>query len=157
MDFDLKQTITQIIAFLIMLWVLKRYAWKPLLSLMDERTQKIAADFAEAEEANLQANILKEEYEQKISKIKEEERLILQNAIKESNRIAQDIQANAQQKGSEIITRAGEQSQRDLQKARAEFKKEMVEISFEALEKLIGIKLNSEERDRYSLQLLDEI
>lgn len=157
MEFDLKQTITQIIAFLIMLWVLKRYTWKPLLSLLDERTEKIAAAFAAAEEKNREADQKKAEYEKKLGKINEEGRVILQKAIQESNQISQEIQANAQKKGQEILAKAKEQSERDLKKARIELKKEMVEISFQALEKLIGISLKTEEKARFSAQLMEEI
>ena len=46
---DPKILVTQIVGFLIVLWVLKRYAWKPVLGLLEERRARIAADVASAQ------------------------------------------------------------------------------------------------------------
>lgn len=157
MSFEVKQTITQIIAFLIMLWILNRYTWKPLLSLLDERTRKIQSIFNEAEETNHQADLRKKEYDEKIKAIKSEGQCIIQSAVKDAKKIADEIQVEAQKKMQAIIHKAHEQSARDLQKARVQFKKEMIDVSFIALEKIINVKLNKEERDRFALEILDEI
>lgn len=50
LDLDLGQIIVQIIGFLAMLWILKRYGWKPLLDLLDARRQKIQSEFDSIEE-----------------------------------------------------------------------------------------------------------
>jgi F-type H+-transporting ATPase subunit b len=157
MSFELKQTLTQIVAFLVMLWVLKRYAWKPLLGLLDERTEKIQASFDEAKAKNEQADERLEEYTSKIGLIQEEGKVIIQNAAKEASQLGQEIQDNAQRKAHEIIQKAHEQSVRDQQKARAELKKEMVDISFVVLEKLVHTKISKEDRERFSQKILEEI
>lgn len=157
MSFELKQIITQIIAFLIMLWVLKRYMWKPLMSVMDERTHKIQATFKEIEEKNQQADLRKAEYEKKISEIKDEGQVIIQNSVKEARKIAQNLEASAQQKAHEILNRAQEQAKLDLAKAKVELKKEIVDLSFHALEKLVRIKLTPEDRERFALDLMSEV
>jgi F-type H+-transporting ATPase subunit b len=157
MSFELKQTITQILAFLIMLWILNRYTWKPLLSLLDERKRKIQSLFKEADQKNQEADARLKEYNEKINLVKQEGQLIIQNSIKEAKKIANDLQADAQQKVQKMIEKAHEQSARDLQKAKAEFKKEMIAISFVALEKLIHVKLNQADRDRFALETLDDI
>lgn len=157
MSFELKQTLTQIVAFLVMLWVLKRYAWKPLLDLLDERTSKIQASFDEAKAKNLEADKQLEEYSKKIEHIQDEGKIIIQNAAKEASQLGQEIQENAQSKAQEIIQKAHEQSVREQQKARAELKNEMVEITFVMLEKLVHTKLKKEDRDRFALEILKEI
>lgn len=157
MSFELKQTITQIVAFLVMLWVLKRYAWKPFLSLLDERSRTIQSAFDEAAAKNLQADERLDEYTGKIRNIQEEGQVIIQKAAKEAAQLAREIQEDAQAKAHEIIQKAHEQSQRDVQKARAELKKEMVDISFGVMEKLIHTKLKKEDRDRFAVEMLEEI
>lgn len=157
MSFELKQILTQIVAFLIMLWILKRYLWTPLMSLMDERARSIKASFQQAEEKNQQADLLLEQYEKKISEIKDEGQIIIQAAVKESQNISQQIQQDAQRKAHEILNRAQEQAKLDLAKARVELKKEIVEISFYALEKLINAKLTKEDKERFNLEVLDKV
>lgn len=157
MSFELKQIFTQIVAFLIMLWVLKKYLWHPLLSLMDERTRAIQTSFRQADEKNQLADLRLEEYDKKISEIKDEGQNIIQAAVKESQTIAQQIQQEAQRKAHEVLNRAQEQAKLDLTKARIELKKEIVDISFNALEKLVKAKLTKEDRDRFNLELIDEV
>ena len=48
---NVPQLITQILGFLVMLWLLGRFAWKPLLQSLDDRRQKIAGDIGAAEKA----------------------------------------------------------------------------------------------------------
>jgi F-type H+-transporting ATPase subunit b len=157
MNIEIKQVITQILAFLVMLWILKKYSWKPLLSLLDERTNKIKAAFREAEEKNLQAEKYKAEYEQKIAALKNEGQVIIQNAVKEARQIAAEIQNESHKKANEILNKAKEQSDRELEKARVELKKEMIEISCLAFEKLVHQKLSQEDRDRFGLELMKEV
>lgn len=157
MSFELKQTITQIIAFLIMLWILNRYTWKPLLALLDERSRKIRDLFSEAEDKNREADLKALAYDKKIREIKTEGQVLIQKAITDANRISDELRAQAQNKAQQIIQKGHEQSERDLQKARVEFKKDMVEVAFSALEKLIQVRLNKEERDAFALKLLDDI
>lgn len=156
MDFELKQILTQIVAFLIMLWILKRYTWRPLISLLDERTNKIQRIFEEAERKNQQADELKEEYERKMTGIKAEGQLIIQKAVKEAKQIAEELELKAHKKGLEIIEHAHNQSEREIQKAKAELRKEMIDLSFFALEKLIHVKVSKEERERFASEMLAE-
>ena len=57
-----QQVLTQIIGFLIVLWVLKRFAWKPILALLEERRQKIKNEFDEAARRKGEANQLLASY-----------------------------------------------------------------------------------------------
>ncbi len=157
MSFELKQIITQIFAFLLMLWILKRYVWKPLLSLLDERTRTIQAQFQEIAKKNAEASLRKQEYEQKINAIENEGQQIIQKAVKESQKIASDIQIESQKKAHEVILKAQEQANREVIKAKTELRHEMINTSFVALEKIVRTKLSQQERDRFARELIDEV
>ena len=45
---DIRQVLTQILGFLILLWGMKKFAWGPILGTLEARRQKIAGEFAEA-------------------------------------------------------------------------------------------------------------
>ena len=156
MELDSKLIITQIIAFLLMLWILKKFAWKPLLRILDERKEYIQSLFDEAIKNKEEAEVYKEQYNQKIAHIHTEAQEIIKVAAKEAKTIASDIEDDAQKKAQEIIRTAHAQSERDLQKSKLEFNKEMVDISFYAIEKLIQVKLSKEERERFAFELLDK-
>jgi F-type H+-transporting ATPase subunit b len=156
MSFEIKQIVTQIIAFLIMLWILKRYAWKPLLDIMHERTHKIQTIFDEAHKKNAEADQRLAEYDQKIQKVEDEGKLIIQNSIKQAQKAAQDLNSEAQAKARETIKKAQEEIAREHVKARKTLENEVVDLTCQAFEKLTKIKLTKEERDKLNVQLIDE-
>lgn len=156
MSLEVKHIVTQIIAFLIMLWILKKYAWKPLLDIMHERTQKIQAAFDEANKKNLEADMRLADYDRKIQKLDEEGKLIIQNSIKKAQKAAQDLNIETQAKASEMIKKAQEEIDRKHIKARKMLESEVVDMTFLAFEKLTKLKLNPAERAKLGLQLIDE-
>lgn len=156
MSFEIKQIITQMIAFLIMLWVLKKYAWKPLLDIMHERTQRIQAAFDEANKKNLEADERLADYDQKIQKIEGEGKLIIQNSIQKAQKAAKDVNFEAQAKANEMIKKAKEEIAREHIKEKKRLEGEVVDLTFQTFEKLTKLKLNKDERDKLSMQLIDE-
>ena len=61
MNFHIAQILTQIIGFLVALWILKRYAWKPLLGILDERRAKISGELDTIEQEKGRVEELKQE------------------------------------------------------------------------------------------------
>lgn len=156
MSLEIKQVITQIIAFLIMLWILNKYAWTPILDIMHERTRKIKETFDEADEKNAEAGVRLAEYNQRIQKIEDEGKLIIQNAIKKAQGTAHDLHVEAEAKTAAMIEKAREEIAREQVKAKKVFEKEAVNLTFQAFEKLTKTKLSKDDRDKLGLQLVDE-
>lgn len=156
MSFEVKQIITQIIAFLIMLWILKKYAWNHLIDLLHDRTRIIQASFADADKKNQEADSLLSQYKGKISKIEDEGKVIIQNAITNAQKVAQELNEEAQHKATALIKRAQEEIVRQQAKAHEELKREIVDLTFSAFEKLVQVKLSKEDREKYGLQLMDQ-
>lgn len=156
MSFEVKQIITQIIAFLIMLWILNKYAWKPILDIMHERTQRIKANFDEADKKNREADNLLAQYKQKIQNIENEGKLIIQDSIKQAQQAAQDLNSKTQAKANEMIKKAQDEIAREHIKARKVLEGEAIDLTFMAFEKLVKIKFSKDERDKLGLQLIDE-
>ena len=63
MDYVLPIALTQLVAFLLFLWVCNKYAVGPVLNLLDERRDKIAAQFDEIDSGKKRVATLKEDYE----------------------------------------------------------------------------------------------
>ena len=79
MDFSLQLFITHSIGFLITVWILKKYAWGPILSMLDERRNKIKGEFEKIENGHAEVEKLtarkinekaKSEIEQDVAKAK---------------------------------------------------------------------------------------
>ncbi len=152
MNIEIGQVITQIIGFLITVWLLKRFAWKPLLHMMDERRQKIKDEFQKIDDEKIKAANLLKEYEDKLKMIEQERRQKIAEAVQEANLMASEIKAHAQEEAHGIVSRTAEQLERDVDKAKVQLKEDMVTITMSAVEKILHEKLD-EKKER---ELIDK-
>ena len=95
MEFDPKQILVHAIGFLILLAILKKFAWGSLLKVMQDRTARITGEFQAIEQAKKELAELKTRYEQHMAKIEEEARVKVQQAIADGRRVAMEIEEDA--------------------------------------------------------------
>lgn len=152
-----QQVLTQILGFLIVLWVLKRFAWKPILTLLEERRLKIKSEFDEAARRKDDANQLLASYEAKLKEIDAAARAKIQEAVSEAQKIASEIKEEARKDGRELVTRSQAEIQRDLAKAKVQLKEDMVAISLTATEKIISQKLDEPGHRRLIDEFLSKV
>lgn len=142
MSFEWQQLLTHTVGFLIMLWILRRFAWKPLLAMMEERRMRIVDEFKkiDAEKAKVAAHAA--QYEAKLKEIDAERRVKLVEAVDEGRKLAADLKAQAQQEVRELHDKAKADLERDVAKARVELRDQMVRMTMAATEKVIREKLD---------------
>jgi len=145
---DLSLIITQIIGFIIALWILKAFAWKPLLKMLEDRKSKIAGDISSAENLKLDAAKVLEGYQAKLRDIENEARQKIQEAVTDGNRIAAEIKEHARDESRQILARSREELARDIAKARVQLRNEMIDMAVKAAEKVISTKLDENEQRR---------
>jgi F-type H+-transporting ATPase subunit b len=146
MQLEYGQILTQIISFLIMLWVLKRYAWKPLLSTLDERKERIKSEIKGIEKQKRDVEKLIEEYRDKLKEIDIYARSKTQEAVDEGKRRADEIQKEAQLKAHAMITKAQSDLQNEIVKAKEQLKDELVTMTVAATEKILQRNLGKEKQ-----------
>ena len=98
--------VTHIIGFLIVFWILKKFAWRPLLNVMDQRRDKIASELKRIEDLNREAEERREEYEKRIETIETEARERINAAVSEGRKVASEIQTNARRDAETIREKA---------------------------------------------------
>lgn len=152
-----QQLLTHALGFLLTLWVLKKFAWKPLLGLMEERRTKIKDEFDKIETDKAEAEDLKADYEGKLKNIEAERRQKLAEAVNEANKMASDIKMGAQEEARSIINRTNEQLDRDVAKAKVHLKEEMVTITLTAAQKILQEKLDDAKERQLIGQFIDNI
>ena len=138
----LKLLFTNIFAFLIFLWVLKKFAWGPLMSMLDERKTKIQGDFDTAEGKVAEAEQLRGDFEAKLAEIKGLEREKLQEAAKRGEDLASRLEAEAREKASNILGKGESELEREVASARSELRAQVVTMAIGAAEMLIKEKLD---------------
>ncbi len=137
-----QQILTHIVGFVIALWILKKYAWKPLLNMIDERRELIQSDFDKAKEELEGAEKLRADYEAQMREAETEARARIQDAIREGRGVAAEIKEAARNDSRDLIERAKEELSRDVDKAKVQLKMDIVRMTLAATEKMINEKLD---------------
>lgn len=133
---------TNIVAFLIFLFLLRKFAWGPLMSLLDARREKIKADYAAAAGRLGEAEQLRADYDAKLAEIKALERERLQEAVKRGEEISGRLQEEAKAKAGDFLGRAEAELEREVGAARLELRAQVVTLALGAAEKLMKEKLD---------------
>jgi F-type H+-transporting ATPase subunit b len=157
LDLNWGLIVTQIIGFLLTVWILKAFAWKPLLKLLEDRKKKIEGDIEDAEKIKTDAEKLLDDYNAKLRDIETEARSKIQDAVSEGNRIASEIRENAREEAHLIVQKSREELSRDIAKARVQLRNEMVGMAIAAAGKIISKNLDDSEQRRLLEDFLKEV
>lgn len=157
MQLNYSVLITQMIGFLIVLWILKRYAWGPVLGMLEERRQRIADEVHASERLRQEAEALKAEYENQLKSIEAEARQRIQTAVAEAQKVAEEVRAEAHRDARAITEKAKANLELEYRKARVELRGEMVTLALGAAERLLREKMDTEEHRRAVEQFLTEL
>ncbi|MFZ5981655.1 MAG: F0F1 ATP synthase subunit B [Candidatus Zixiibacteriota bacterium] len=152
-----QQILTHALGFLLTIWVLKKFAWKPLLALMEERRNKIVEEFKEIDNEKAKVAEMTAEYEAKLRDIENERRAKLVEAVDEGKKVAAEIKANAQKEVKDLHTKAKADLERDVEKAKVQLRDEMVAITMTAAEKVIREKLDDAKHRDLIRKYIDEL
>jgi len=142
MEFVWQQALTHAIGFLITVWILKRFAWGPLLSLLEERRNKIINEFKNIDDEKAKVGRLTTQYESKLKEIDVERRAKLVEAVNEGKKIAEEIKLAARSEAKDISVKAKADLIRDVAKAKVQLKNDMVAMTVTATERIIKEKLD---------------
>lgn len=157
LELDFGQVLTQIIGFLIMLWVLKRFAWKPLLKQMAERTKKIQGEFDDIEHQKKELKAQAREYDEKMKGIEEVARSKIQEAVDEARTIARTIETDAHAKANAILEKGQEEIERERIKARIQLKNDLVTMTIAALQKIVPECLDDEKQKKIIAKYVEQV
>lgn len=157
MDIRFDILITQMLGFLIVLWVLKRYAWGPILGMLEERRIRIAKQVSDAEKIRREAEELKAEYQNQLKTIETQARQRIQQAVAEGQKVAEEIRASAHQEARAITEKAKSTLEMEYKKARVELRSEIVNTALGAAERLLQEKLDDKEQRRLVDRFVSEL
>lgn len=151
------EILTQLLGFLIVFFILKKYAFGAVFDILNDRQKIIAAIIEESEQKRAELESLKKDYETKLYSVEQQAHLKIQEAIAEGERIANEIREKAKLDAVAQLEYAKREIQRETDSVRALVKQEVVELSTLMAGKLIEKNLSTEENEQYVLTLLSQI
>ena len=157
MQIDYPVVLTTVIGFLIVVWILGKLAWGPILDLLDQRREKIKTDYADAAKARDDADGLRGEFELKIGEIKVIERERVQEAVKKGEELAGRLKAEARTQADSTLDKARQDIEVEAQKAQIELRDRVVDLAIRSSEKLIKQKLDDETHRKLIRDYIDSL
>jgi F-type H+-transporting ATPase subunit b len=146
-----------IITFVLVLFVLRRFAFSRIQSLIDARRERIREALDEADKARAEARELRELTKQEREEAKAERERILD----ETRRQAQAQFERAREQASEDLKRRLEDNQRELEaenrRLREEIRRDVVELTLLAAEKVTGKTLTADDQRRLVDEAIEEV
>ena len=145
--------IWSIIIFLVLLFLLMKFAWKPLLAMLEKREDNIRQSLLDAEKARDELANVKENTEKLLSEARNESQAIVAAGKKNAERMKDEIVEKAQSKSDVLLDEAKNQIQIEKERAIADIKAEVVNLSMEVAKKLIKKNLTKED----NLKLINDL
>ena len=106
LGFEFPKFLWQVVNFLILLFLLKKFAYKPILDMLDERKKSIEDAINNAETAKNEAEKMRKEYETRLAEAKQEAQEIMGKATKLGEEMKREIVENAQSEATKAIQKA---------------------------------------------------
>jgi F-type H+-transporting ATPase subunit b len=147
--------LSQIINFLILMAILYVLLYKPVLNMLAQRRDKIAASLRDAERVAAAAQEAEADKARVIDVARREAQEIRSQAARDAEKIAQDIRSRAEQEATEIRMKAQEDAQKQVAVAMTDANKQIAELAILATEQLLGRELaKKEEQARFVSEFL---
>ena len=134
-----------ILTFLILFFVLAKFAWKPLLAALESRENTIKSSLEDAEKAKTELEHINAESEEIIAKARSEAQTIRVEAKSTAEKIKADVMIQAGEDAKKIRDEAEKQIQVEKDKAINEIRQEVVNLTMTVAEKVIKKNLSKED------------
>lgn len=147
-----------LLAFLIVFFILKKFAWKPILNSLKERETTIADSLATAEKMKAEMAQFKSENEALLAKAREERGQLLKEARDTKDKIIAEAKEQAKVEANKIITDAQAAIQQQKMAALTDVKNQVGQLVIEVSQKVLRRELsNKSEQETYIKQLANEV
>ncbi len=146
-----------IVNFLLLAFLLAKFAWKPLMKSLDDREKQIAEDISGARKAKEDAETIKKQLEQTLADTAKESSKRIKEASEAGEQQRQTIIAQAKDEAQNLISQAKTEIEAETQKAIAAVRKELVDTTMLAARKVIGKETDKAVNEKLIEDLLKDI
>ena len=149
--------LVNIISFLVLFWLLKRFLFGPITTMLDSRSEEIEGSYKAAGDEKARMEQLRVEYEAKLGDIAAEAREKIAAAINEGQATKQQILAEARAKAEEILKHGEDELSRERDKTIIQLRAEVVDLAIEAAGKAVGRTLDDEGHRRLVREFIEGV
>ena len=139
------QILISLINLFLLFLILKKFLFKPVKKVLEQRQKELDEQYATAASAELQANENRKAWENKLSQADAQADAILQSATDNAKYRGDKLVAEAKERADGIIRAAQNEAELERQKAADGIKREIVEVSGALTEKMLEREINTED------------
>ena len=137
-----------LVVFSLLLIVLRKYAWGPILKSVDQRNKNIKDALKEAEKAREEMKSLTADNEQILMEAKKERDVLLKEAREIKEEIISNAKDSANKESEKIIEKAKDQIENEKMKAVTELKNNVAQLTIDIATKVIKTELSDESKQK---------
>jgi F-type H+-transporting ATPase subunit b len=153
---NLPSLIAYLVNFAILLGILFLFAYKPLLRVLDQRSERIRDSLAAADNAREEAAGSKEAIEEQLNQARRDGQLLLDQAREASERYREEEMNRARQQAEDFLTRTRSDIQRERDMAVEEVRNNFADLALTAAERIIQRSLDRKSHQTLIAQVLEE-
>jgi F-type H+-transporting ATPase subunit b len=157
MGFSVSDMIFAIINFLVLLAILNRFLFKPLLGTMDSRQEQIKAELTSAETAKNEAHQIKEEYTRQMEQAKIDAQQIIERATKIGEETKEELINQARKESAQMTEKAREMIRLEKEEALHQLRDEVSSLVVMAAGKVIDKTIDQEAHEKLIHEFIAEV
>jgi F-type H+-transporting ATPase subunit b len=156
LGFDLPVLIAQIVNVLILFGLMYLVAYKPVLKMLDARSQKVKEGIEQRESIKVMLSQTEEDAKAKLSAAEKEGQVLINRAVHDGEEIKKRAEEEARQEAETLLERERSRIQREREEALEELRRQFADLTITAAEKVIQRSLNKEDHRVLINKVLDE-
>lgn len=153
---NMAEFVPMLVAFLVLLFILGKFAWPKFAEMLDKREQTIKESLEKSESARVESEKLLEEYKQQLAEAKTQAQQIVADAKKAGEAAKADITAKAQEEAAGMISKAKVAIEAEKKAAIADLQGSVADTSIAVAGKLIGNDLDTAEHRKIVERYVNE-
>ena len=135
--------IAQLVNVGLLIWLLTRYLYRPVLNMLNERTRRIQESLRDAEQVKEQLARAKQDYDAELARARQEAAGVLAQAQERAKALEQEIVAQARQDAERVRSEAREQAMQEREQLLRDLKNQMAELVTMTATRVLGEELKS--------------
>ncbi len=146
--FDLRIFLSQIVSFTIVALLLRKFAYKPILAVLEQRRQQIAEAQLNSEKIKQQLAEAEQRYQEILAKANAQAQKMIDEARESAGQVAERKQQEAIASAEQIIAKAHEATQLERERTMTDLKRELGRLVVNTTAKVTGKVLTSDDQRR---------
>ena len=146
-----------VVTFLLLLGILWKFAWNPILGALDARERAIQKTIEDAERLQAEARTVLEEHQKRLAEAREERNKILEEGRAAGEHLKADVLEKARREADQVLVRAKRQIELETEQALLTIRDQAADLAIKAAERVIERALTDDDQRRFAREAVEEL